>query len=724
MRTEEGGARLPVRNAVAVFASLAVTVSAVARAANPSMGSIGTSGPTQLWAGTATVGVCATEAVCVEGVNCDTFTLNVLGQPSDWTGKQINIAINWQIPLNDYDLYVHKDSNSGPLVAQSAGGPPETMEATAIFPSASGTGAYTVHVVYFSVAAPASDQYQGRAAVAATQPATRVASYVSGGGITFTPNVRCKAPVAARDGEPSNRTDLLGNHYVTAIRGVPAGVDLWYFDLQSGSPTYDPYMRNPIYRGQPDSFTGSQLTSVGGDGGGDVDIAVGFGGNPPILAASSLFTANISVQRSTDKGVTFMKNPLGNTGGVLVDDRQWEQFLNTSVVYMLYRTVAPALTQIQRSNDGGLTFGPAQTAGLIGQVGAIDVDQNDGTVYVSGSTGQVCAGVPAVPFQEPVSTDYRCTQAASDPNGVAHIFFLVRVGQDGTAYVAYSNESDIFLKHSRDKGQTWSLPVRVNNGVDSHTNVLPALATGPQPGSVAVAWYGTTEFTNNDGANWQVFFAQSLNATADSPTFTQAVASDHFIHASNISEGGTLGNANRNLLDYFQISLDPLGAAVIDYTDDHNDFDGHTNVTRQISGPSIRGGNLPTPPPAPPVPPFDPNAPQVVDFRDDVADALLVVTPTDDPLDILSIKYSCEMGTDGPVIVAAMNVSDLSTIPPLSNWRMNFAANAPFSTLNPSCGPQRIQQSANSPTGPRSETPTGPSRTPSVATPIAAPSTS
>jgi hypothetical protein len=30
-------------------------------------------------------------------------------------------------------------------------------------------------------------------------------------------------------------------------------------------------------------------------------------------------------------------------------------------------------------------------------------------------------------------------------------------------------------------------------------------------------------------------------------------ASDHFIHASNISTGGTLGPANRNLIDYFQV---------------------------------------------------------------------------------------------------------------------------------------------------------------------------
>src|SRR4030095_5234013 len=36
-----------------------------------------------------------------------------------------------------------------------------------------------------------------------------------------------------------------------------------------------------------------------------------------------------------------------------------------------------------------------------------------------------------------------------------------------------------------------------------------------------------------------------------------------------------------------------------------------------------------------------------------------------------------------PVLVATMKVSDLSVVPPLSNWRMHFTANAPDSRLSP-----------------------------------------
>jgi hypothetical protein len=664
-----------------------------ARAASPGAGTVSPTGAALAWSGTASGTASANEGTCVEGVSCDTFTLTVGGAPADYAGKLVAVTIQWSNSANDYDLYIHKDSNSGPLVGVSADGAPQTSEHSAIDPAATGTGVYTVHVVYFAVT-PLVDQYQGSASVQ-PKPVARTASYVQGG-LSFSPSVRLKAPVARRDGEPSSRTDPAGNAYVAGIRGVPAGVDLWYFDLSPSSPTYDPNMRNPIYRGQPDSFTDSESTAVGGDGGGDVDIAVGLpdpatgaNNNPPTLAATSLVLANISAQRSTDRGVTFMKNPAGNvTGGVPVDDRQWLAFYGPNTVYLLYRTVAPAVTQIQRSNDGGLTYGPARTAGAIGQVGSIDVDQRDGTVYIAGSTGKVCAGVPSIVGGEPLT--YTCTQAASDPGGVAHLFFIVKVAPDGTVYVAYSNDHDIFLAHSTDKGQTWSLPVRVSNGAPTITSVFPHLGTGKPPGSVGLVWYGTSNAVNDDNADWRVFYATSANATAASPTFTQVEAGDHVIHSSNISEGGLTGSANRNLIDYFQVSFDPTGAAVIAYTDDHNDFDGHTYVTRQTGGPGVNGAAVPAPVEGRSLPKATkpPAIPQVTDFAQDVQVGLLGVVPTNDPLDVLSVTWSCEdpfagTASSNPKLVTRMKVSDLSSLPGAANWRTNFSANAPDSVLSP-----------------------------------------
>lgn len=671
--------------------TVALWVPFLALAATPPAGSLSPLGGTLNWTGSAVGGAFPGETAegvpCEEGVNCDTFTLNVLGTKADWQNKMIRIDLNWTLPVNDYDLYIHKDNNEGLMVGTSGGGAPVTTEGASIDPSRTGTGIYTVHVVYFAVV-PLVDQYKGTASIVARpSDGSRPAIYLKGG-VDFSANQAVLCPVAVADGEPSSRCDSQGNYYVAGIRGVPAGCDLWHFDLNPDSSTFDPFLRNAQYRGQPDSFTQEEAYQVGADGGGDVDLAVGFGNGPggvPTLAFTSLVAANISTARSTDRGATFELNPAGNaTGGVPGDDRQWIEFYGSDTVYLLYRTLEPAIAMVQRSNDGGLTFGAAVTIGEIGQVGGMDVDQKDGTVLVAGSSGMVAVGTPTTPGAEP--TSYVTYQAASDPFDVANIFVVPRIADDGTFYLTYSNGYNVYLKHSSDRGKTWSSPVRVNAGPESVTGLLPAIETGPEPGSVVVAWYGTTESWNSFDAEWHVYMAQTFNATSNMPTFRQSRVSDHVIHSAVISTGGLLGAENRNLLDYFQVCFDPQGAALIAYTDDHADFNGHTFVSRQVSGmgatrkklrKQVEGSGLPAPPP------FSEDGSQVVDFANDPAIGLLIVTPVELGLDIRSIKYSSEVGSDGKLrISAAMKVGDLSRRGPNMAWRMHFAVNAPYAGLN------------------------------------------
>jgi len=224
------------------------------------------------------------------------------------------------------------------------------------------------------------------------------------------------------------------------------------------------------------------------------------------------------------------------------------------------------------------------------------------------------------------------------------------------------------------------------------------METGPTPGSIGVVWYGTSENSNNDDANWRVFFAQSGDITAPNPTVRQVMVSDHFIHGSNVSLAGlpldpTQPSGNRNLIDYFQIGFDPTGAAVIAFTDDHNDFDGHTYVARQTSGPGISGTAIPTPVEGSGLPAVQSGpkpsvdsvggiaGSQVTDWRHDVrtSNATLDV---DDPFDVVSIKYSTEGTATDPVLAVAMKVSDLSIVPPNGTWRVNFTVNAPQAGLS------------------------------------------
>ena len=694
--------------------ALATTCFFLARAANPPEAAIGPDTAPVNWVGTAPGGTSVGELTCVDGVNCDVFKITVTGTPEDWQTKLIALTFIWTLPANDYDFYIHKDAVDGPEVASGRnGGAPETDDNSAIDPATMGVGDYFVHVVYFSVVG--ADQYRGTATVTPKATANREATYESTG-ITFSPSVALKAPVAGRDGEPSIRTDYKGNNYTGGIRGVPAGVDLWYHNLNPASPQFDPFMRVPTYRGQPDGTTEKTPADVGGDGGGDIDLAVGF---PPLagpereipfMAYSSLTLANISSGLTRDRGITFELNPVGNlSGGPPGDDRQWHEFLGSDSVYLLYRTVAPAIAQVQRSNDGGFTYGPSVSAGLIGQVGCIDVHQATGTVYASGSSGSVAIGTPSVPGQAPTAADYTIRLAASDPGGVSNLFFVVKVADDGTAngtaYVVYSNGTHIFLKSSTDKGGTWSAPVRVNPPSGPHAtnvNLFPWMETGPTPGSVGIVWYGTTNPANDDNARWKVYYAQSFNAHEQTPAFRVAEVTEpeHYIHASNISLGGLTGTNNRNLIDYFQISFDPLGAAVVAYTDDHNDFDGQTYISRQIAGPSIKGGALP-----PAVegnalvlpagtlsveeedafPPRQPglNGEQVTDFELDAQNALLTRARAPDTLDLKSVRYDTSGTGESLAIAASMKVTDLIVQPAGTTWRAAFAVNAPHSVLNP-----------------------------------------
>src|ERR1700761_2072931 len=140
-------------------------------AANPTSGTISlTSGPVS-WTGTAAGGTYNGESTCVDGVNCDTFTLTVIGTPADWAGKRIQVAMSWLGLANDYDLYIHKDSNAGPGVGQSAHGAPSTSETAFIEAGdldTDGSTTFTVHVGYFT--GSAADEYHCQATVVPAFP--------------------------------------------------------------------------------------------------------------------------------------------------------------------------------------------------------------------------------------------------------------------------------------------------------------------------------------------------------------------------------------------------------------------------------------------------------------------------------------------------------------------------------------------------------------------------
>jgi len=213
----------------------------------PSFGSVDSSHPTLTWCGgtVSPPGCSAGPQTSVTGnlaaatcgnSRCESFSLTV--GPAN-SGDVVSISISWSDPLNDFDLHVF--NAAGEEIATSATGAPGSSEHVTI-PAVAGM--YAVKALFYTVAA---DNYTGTAQLQAGPP-PRTASYVTGG-ITFSPNVTVKAPVASADGEPSNRTDFQGNAYVSGIRGVPAGEDLWFFDMKASSAPYDGELCRPHAQG-------------------------------------------------------------------------------------------------------------------------------------------------------------------------------------------------------------------------------------------------------------------------------------------------------------------------------------------------------------------------------------------------------------------------------------------------------------------------------------------
>jgi len=713
---------LPALGLSLVLALAAGLGQAPARAATPTGGTLSSSGALT-WTGfngpaAVPQAFVLGANVCTEGTDCDFFQLKLA--PGDYVGKRVRVQITWANELNDFDLYVHKDTKTGTVVANQGDSPPETLEEDTfdINRVVVIEETYYVKAVYFAVVD--TDRYTGTASIEPIPvDPSRTATFIKGdaAGIKFSKPRTVYATGASSDAEPSARVDYQGNAYAGAIRGVPAGNDLWRFDLNPNSPTYDPFLTaatavfnpdgsvvNPAYKGVIDAIHPDGEPDLGADGGGDLDLAVGFKprllgapDDPPTLAATSLVAANISSQRSFDRGETFMRNPAGNTT-VQVDDREWNEFLDGDIVYLAYRqftgTTGTVAFYVNQSLDGGLTYLPATVAAIGGNItGNIDVDQRDGTVYFARQgavASEVRLAIGRTPQRLVAPVVYQDVIAAKGTGSVGNLFPVVKVADDGTVYVAYSDaQTGIYIAHSKDQGNTWSKPVIVSSMEQGSAAVMPWIETGRKPGSLAIAWYGAEPSTNetlpnglkatgnSDGSNWRVYFAQTTNATAQNPTIYQDVVSDRVIHGSNISVLGLGGAANRGLLDFFQISVDTQGLAFIAFAGTANDFNGHTYVTHQTRGISLNTGkrihvNGPDKDPKPVV------DPEVRDWKYDwrVETRPTLMADADHPADIISIDYGCELSPAGQTLITAtMRTSGLSTVPPDSWWRVNFASN-------------------------------------------------
>src|SRR6267143_217247 len=240
------------------------------------------------------------------------------------------------------------------------------------------------------------------AAALVTLPAAVISAPASAaGGLGFGAPFMLRSPAldntfifGVQDVEPSIRVDTLGNVFPGAIRGVPAGVDVWRVFAPYTSSSYE-------YLGSPDGT--HPIPGLGppgtGSGGGDLDMASSCETN--LLNVSSLNLASTENFNSADQGHHFDMTAPSSSVYTAVD-RQWYDNDGPLTVYQSVHDVSASnAIVVTRSIDGGLTWlpvagqviNPAQTDAFAAalpfnnKLGNIVVDQHRHFLYQVYSAG-------------------------------------------------------------------------------------------------------------------------------------------------------------------------------------------------------------------------------------------------------------------------------------------------------------------------------------------------
>jgi len=307
-------------------------------------------------------------------------------------------------------------------------------------------------------------------------------------------------------------------------------------------------------------------------------------------------------------------SPLPNPGPVYPD-----------AIYYASHSIAEA--RALRSDNGGLVFSPAAApmysdTDCGGLHGHLKVSPADGTVYVpnfacggtlpfhnGGVQGLIVSenngitwNVRTIPdsstsgvIQEPIVPG---TAQTRDPS--------VAIATDGTVYFAYqaaNGHSMVAVSH--DKGMTWAPSVDVGanvvNGGPVLVGTMQAIVAG-DPNRAAVTFFGTETGGNNWDCGsgntcdygpdftgvWYLYVATTFDGGAT--WITQNITPDDPIQRGGICGGGTC----RNLLDFFDATIDKEGRVLIGYDDGcvsagcinggNNDFTSKAAIARQAGG--------------------------------------------------------------------------------------------------------------------------------------------
>lgn len=552
-----------------------------------------------------------------------------------------------------------EDSSATVLNSSTCVGSPATVTASKLAP-----GSYTIEVDADASTLPTASQpftasVVGTAALASTSggPPTTPSTAPMTFGV---PSV--VDPIHGV-GEPDIAVDRSGHVFVSGPAGTGEQRSLWWGSSDGGS-TY----RVIESVGEATSLAGT-ITQPGG---GDTDIA--FDNQTPQTQYFADLAALVSLRvvKTSDEGATETQTLFPGAGMSTSEvDRQWYAVwdppsgtVSSSPVTthpLQYIEYGPAPSKWYRSTDGQTFTSATGSATHFGADGYPSIDQVTGDVFEANYNGTAISlniGKPNdaagdLTFLDDTGQPGLITVAKGIDNSgdvanfvvtsmdSARNLYVTWVGRDNTTptkrqvfvAAAPANNATAVRGCTTNCWNNWTTPVQVSDGstaTGDAVNVFPWIKAGAA-GAADIVWYGDKSTLDpsatctplTTGCHvWNVFMNQVTFPTDSTgavihatPSTNLAKVTPHPMDYYDVCLSGTgcvLSQGNRNLADFFEVTMDKTGAAEIVYDDMSNNLiqAGTSNaldhgglplptVIRQNSGPGLLGATVAGPSTAP-----------------------------------------------------------------------------------------------------------------------------
>ncbi|MES2683222.1 MAG: sialidase family protein [Pseudomonadota bacterium] len=535
----------------------------------------------------------------------DLHTINLSVPDGLYQNFRVTAAfkIVWEDAGNDLILTVENDAQA---FGTSDGGAPEEAVATENPPAGA------IRVIGCPFTAPTGTLYTGTLTLTVQSAASVSAPpNTDAQGLEFSASVL--ADIQRDEAEPLVEISPDGVVYTCGPTGTSQAAEYAQVSTDGGDQFH--------LMGAPPRGQFSQ------GGGGDCALAIA---NEPNangmynLAYSGLSgLVNFTTAVSEDNGQTITSTPTSESiPGV---DRQWQTFSDGNNVFLNYNALQPRVVTVQKSTDGGLTFGVRQSVSpnpsFPGPMRSMPASLNPSgngmpVVYYpwtagtavnmavsldNGTTWNNCLAVTA-------EGDPSQSFPTADHDVEGNLYLGYTDSANWGSYASYAPNAELLNCNGGtaadfDAKMGFIEPVQTNRG-EVTTTIFPWLVAGGAKGRVAQVYIGSkTPGSPGDlslNHTWHVYVTQSLNMDTAARSFAQVQASSHPMYYDQICLDGlgcTVNMGDRSMADFFAIDLNPkTGELVIVFNFNNKRPRAEVGqvalpmVIRQIAGPSNLGG--------------------------------------------------------------------------------------------------------------------------------------